>query len=340
MTDKIMKRIVFLNLITCICCLLGTASCSELVSENQYAGDDIQLGITDDIEIYPLGGSLTIPSYYEGSILLNFIPENDGDNWLFVPQSVGAGEDIVITAEENRGREMRVGKLSIIANGSKELTVFQDVMRVEPGVPSDLKLPGAKDTVFISCLSNVNYRVTVDEDEFSYMSSDSLRNYSAQNDGGFYLAVPMGALNEERLLRLPINALDVYGNEVLKRSVDVIEIRQEPYYMQFKIDNVPTTELTMDSGNCTQPFVFKYSGPWTIWCEDQSWARIKLNGEELTDGTHHKLTSEHDVVSEMELEVSANTSLERATEFVFTTDFDGDEIDDMEVVLNVRQKGI
>lgn len=227
MTDKIMKT----NRITRILagfCLLGAVACAKEVTEESYGGGEVVLGIDDNIQMYPLGGSLTIHSYYPERLYID-----KGDvTWITVKDEVKPGESFTISVGANATDMLRSCELKFSkSRGSddsdktiKTIKIEQDAYRFK-FAEKEWKLGTLKgNNVTVNCESNVNYSIRCDNKDFKITET---------SPEGFKLSYPIGEHNKQREIYL--DAYVLVNNKEIK--VDSLKIIQDPYWFYFDVDS-------------------------------------------------------------------------------------------------------
>ncbi len=283
MTDKIMKT----NRITRILagfCLLGAVACAKEVTEESYGGGEVVVGIDDNIQMYPLGGSLIIPSYYPERLYISYGYES---TWIReVPESVMPGESFTISAGETDSE--RSATLEFSRNRDSDVVetirIYQSAPEFgfEP-LPDQLAALGGE--VDIYCESNINYSIYIETDAEDFTLKDDKYEFSSADDR-LNLSYPMGAHNKQRTVRLIANAMDFRGERDI-RAIDTLDIIQQPYDLYFDVnadsENVKPEYYEMEiaaDGNVAQYVYIYSSGPWYPKFEfgDEDWAGVTVNG--------------------------------------------------------------
>lgn len=323
-------------------CVFCTAACADDVSE-QDTNADAHIGVNGEIELYPMGGELSVPLYGTGKVVEN---SYDDISWLEVDDKK---DHILIRAEENESSEPRKGELKITFDSSegtfeKILPVFQDAPEFE-FEKEEIDATSLKQTITVNCEANINYFI---ESDISGVSVDLLvgRTCFTRNNKKFDVKIPAGNQNEGRKITLSAMAKDITGNKTLRKMKDLC-ITQEAYVLTFDEEDKDIQDKDLNSTpweGKTENFVLYSSGQWFLDYEENTreehlkrWVKVKINGTEMEDSVARRgETKANNLV--LEIDPNENES-QRHTQIRFISKYDESDNDYYEVRLQVEQEG-
>lgn len=289
--------------------LFGASACSEIVSEDSYKGG-LLIGADNEINIYPLGATLTIPIYGADSLSVEFYSESEED-WLEYPDSIISitGTPFKIKASQNETGKLRSGLLSFVK--SDEILTSISVSQEAPEFIFEEKVDEkgnyncgpSRDTVIIDCKSNVNFMIESpspdpsnpsDTAKFEVINDPNIHYYSP-GDNSFKLVVPVGLHNEDRERILYAYPLDISGRE-MQGTLSSMTIHQDKYLLGFvnsSASGVSTSKSFSVNAEGTEGLdaSFKSSGDWRpIYVDEETmeWVEILLNGKGLEYDSENK----------------------------------------------------
>lgn len=326
-------------------CVFCTAACADYVSE-QGTNADAHIGVNGEIELYPMGGELSVPLYGTGEVFIEKIVENSYDDisWLGFTYNK---DHILVYAAENKSSESRRGGLQITIDSSegtfeKTLPVFQDVPVFEFEKNAITANP-LKQTITVNCEANINYFI---ESNTSGVSVALDGACFTRKDKKFDVEIPAGYQNTERTITLSAMAKDITGNETLQKMEDLL-INQEAYVLTFDEEDKDIQDKYLNSTpweGKTENFVLYSSGQWFLDYEENTpeehserWVNVKINGTEMADSVARGgVPKANNLV--LEIDPNENES-QRHTQIRFISKYDESDNDYYEVTLRVEQEG-
>ena len=318
-------------------CLLGAVACAKEVTEESYDDGGFVVGIDDSIQMYPMGGSLIIPSYYPERLYIGYGIES---SWVKgLPEVVMPGESFTISADETDSE--RSATIEFLRNRDNDVVESIRIFQSAPEFgfePLSGQLAALGGEMDIYCESNVNYSIYIETDAEDFTLKDDKYEFSSA-DSHLNLSYPMGAHNTQRTVRLIANAMDSQGERDI-RAIDTLDVIQQPYDRYFDINAasknekpvVYNMEIAAD-GKETQAVYIYSSGPWYPKFDlgDEGWANVMVNELEVSyDPEDPQILLAG--ANEIEVKAEENTGESR-----YFTVYICNEENTYEIVLNVIQ---